>query len=329
VYGLLGICSQNYLVEMMPKDHKELNKTSAKKLGLIKDKKKLRRVGQTSRGKKYRDYFINKEDILLDKLAENHLDYYKAIADWIKEYSIEVEYAYVEEESFSVTNRDNNKTILVPYDYDPHGVKKVDVVFKKQIIALLGKEQSALFANIKLNKEDIWSYERIRGEKDSQVKASYWSEGIDQKQSTKTAYNPDKYIQNVSRSFNKPYLKKLLETSVVEIKLFVTHWDFFRSLFTRDYFHTDKCSGNKDCKNIMPLEEGIKLLDSIISKCGEHSSWGNLFKQEPFIIKVKDNKKTIEDLVYDNLLDIEKEYKMMPFMYKIHLDIKPKENPFW
>jgi len=317
----------------MHQDHKELNKTTAKKLGLIKDKKKLRRVGQTSRGKKYRDYFINKEDILLDKSAENHLDYYKAISDWIKEYSIEVEYAYVEEETSSIHN---NKSVLIPYDYNPglnlpfhQGVEKVDVVFKKQIIKLLGKEQSNLFANIKLNKEDIWSYEYIRGEKDSQVKASFWSDGIDQKQSTKTAYNPGKYIQNVSRSFNKPYLKTILETSVVEIKLFVTRWDFFRSLFTRDYFHTDKCSGNKDCKNIMPLEEGIKLLDSIISKCGEHSSWGNLFKQEPFIIKVKDNKKTLEDLVYDNLLDIEKEYKMMPFMYKIHFDIKPKENPFW
>jgi len=319
----------------MPQDHKELNKTTAKKLGIIKDKEKLRRVGQTSRGKKYRDYFINKEDILLDKSAENHLDYYKAIGDWIKEYSIEVEYAYVKDERGGVSAY-NEKSILVPYGFRPglnmpfhQGVEKLDVVFKKQIIKLLGKEQSNLFANIKLNKEDIWSYEYIRGEKDSQVKASYWSEGLDQKQSTNTLINPDKYIQNVSRSFNKPYLKTLLETSVVEIKIFVTHWDFFRSMHTIDYFHTKECSGNKDCKNIMPLEEGIKLLDSIISKCGEHSSWGNLFRQEPFIITIKDNEKTIEDLVYDTLLDIEKEHKMMPFMYKIHLDIKPKENPFW
>lgn len=318
----------------MPQDHKELNKNTAKKLGIIKDKEKLRRVGQTSRGKKYRDYFINKEDILLDKSAENHLDYYKAIGDWIKEYEIVIERAYVESE---LARRYKKKTVLIPYDYNPglnlpfhQGVEKVDVVFKKHTIKLLGKNQSLLFSNITPNKDDVWSYEYIRGEKDSEVLASiYWSDGEENKQSKNTAWNPDKYIQNVSRSFNQPYLKTLLETSVVEIKIFITHWDFFRSMHTRDYFHTKECSGNKDCKNIMPLEEGIKLLDSIINKCGEHSSWGNLFKKAPFIIKIKDNKKTIEDLVYDKLLDIEKEYRMMPFMYKIHLDIKPKDNPFW
>ena len=256
---------------------KKKNLAQLQKLGIGKKKGVMTRVGQTKKGMKYRDYYINKEQTI-SNLYEYHRDYFEVI------------------------------TGITFFE-----ISKCPIMYK----------------NLCLNKEGELTYERIL--KNVKKKVAYgFSDYGDNPHPTDS--NQDRFIEKISKSFPKLFLKKILNTHRIIIKLYITNWDFNISFITNDWFHTGECERNKSCESIIPVNDGIKLVKDIFSKSRNITFHNKNKKQNeitPIQIKVLNNKQTLEDLIYDKLKEIEIEYQMLPFYYHFDLCIEPKPNPFW